>query len=196
MPMPREAPVGHDAEAPQPEQIGAARALGIDLVAERRAAPGAAASRPPWRAREDVARVADRAAASRCETPSMSLSATLPVKPSVTITSATPARDLVALDVADELEAAALLGALAQRRVRLDDERRALDASSPLDSSADPRALDAQDRCTSAAPMKRELDEVLGRAPRCWRRRRRSSPGGRGPAPGSPARAGGCPARA
>src|SRR3954447_11394017 len=33
-PVPREAPVGHHAELAQPEQVGAAGALGVDLVTE------------------------------------------------------------------------------------------------------------------------------------------------------------------
>ena len=87
----REAPVRHDAEAAQPEQVGAAAGLGVDLVAEAAAAPRAAARRRASRAREDIA--ASRTAPSIvCETPSISFSAMLPVKPSVTITSARAGR--------------------------------------------------------------------------------------------------------
>ncbi len=74
----------------------------------------------------------------------MSLSATLPVKPSVTTTSAAPVGDLVALDVADEVEAAALGEPVAQRGMRLDDERRALRRLLAVGQQPDARALDAE----------------------------------------------------
>ena len=66
------------------------------------------------------------------------------MKPSVTTTSALPAGDLVALDVADEVEGVALGQAVAQGGVRLDDERRALAGLLADREQADARALDAE----------------------------------------------------
>ena len=75
----------------------------------------------------------------------MSFSATLPVKPSVTTTSATPVGDVVALDVADEVAARRRRRARAARRGPRRPAACPSSASSPLDSSADARALDAED---------------------------------------------------
>ena len=84
-----EAPVRHDPEPAQAEQVRAALPLGVDLVAKR------AQRGPQQQSAELCARGVDSAAARIdwrivCETPSMSFSAMLPVKPSVTTTSAAP----------------------------------------------------------------------------------------------------------
>ena len=110
-----------------------------------RAAPGAAAGRRPWPAATTSRRRGSWRSIA-CETPSISFSATLPVKPSVTTTSASPGRDLVALDVADEVERVALGHAVAQGGVRLEDERRALGGLLADREQADARALDRRAR--------------------------------------------------
>ena len=72
--------------------------------------------------------------------PSISLSATLPVKPSVTTTSASPATSSFALDVAGELERRAVEGG--QARMGLGDAGRALLRLLADVQQADARALD------------------------------------------------------
>ena len=78
-----------DAEPAQAEQVGAALQLRVDLLAEAAERGRAAAGRRASRASRTSRRRAPRRAIV-CETPSISFSAMLPVKPSVTTTSATP----------------------------------------------------------------------------------------------------------
>ena len=90
----------------------------------------------------------------------MSFSATLPVKPSVTTTSAAPVDEHRALDVADEVEARP--GALASALVRVDDDRRAARGLLAVGEQADARALDAEHAARERRAHEGELDEVLG----------------------------------
>ena len=81
--------MGDDAELAQPEHVGAARALGVDLLAQlphRRRRSASSPSRP----RVEVVAASRIARSVRLETPSISFSVMLPVKPSITTTSATP----------------------------------------------------------------------------------------------------------
>ena len=89
--------------------------------------------------------------------PSITLSATLPVKPSATTTSAPRAGQVGALDVADEVEPPASASARARRA------RRACPCRTPRRSRAGrPRARDALHGLHEARAHVRELDEVLG----------------------------------
>ena len=194
---PREAPVGNDPQAAQPQQVGAPVGFGVDLLAKAPERRGAAARRRASRAVEDIA-AARTAPSIVCETPSISFSAMLPVKPSVTITSATPLDDVAALDVADELEGAGPASSRA-RAARREPPARALlprvgllavrqqpDAGT-LDSEHDPRQRGAHEG---------ELHEVLapglGVGADVQQRHRPA----REPAAGSPAPGGRCRARA
>ena len=155
-----EAAVGDDAEPPQPEQVRAARRLGVDL---RRAAPRSAgrSSSPPSLARGvDVAAVADRPIIALRGRPRSTLSATLPVKPSVTTTSAAPCVIGDALDVADEVERRAALGERA--RAAATTSRVPLSGSSPLESSATRGRSTPSTDAGERRAHERELDEVLG----------------------------------
>ena len=105
-------PCGDHAQLAQPEQVGAALASG-SISSRNPRSPPRSSSPPSAPAREAIAtsRIAPSIA---CETPSISFSATLPVKPSVTTTSATPVDDVAALDVADEHERRPSAAALGQ----------------------------------------------------------------------------------
>ncbi len=83
---PREAPVRDDAQAAESEQVGAAAGLGVDLVAGPLSAPRSSSppSLPRGRGRGGLA---DRTE-DRLGVPSISFRAMLPVRPSVTTTSA------------------------------------------------------------------------------------------------------------
>ena len=191
----REAPVRHDAEPAQPEQVGAALPLGVDLLAK---AAERAAQQQRRRASPRVEDIAASRTAPRivCETPSISFSATLPVKPSVTTTSATPAGHVAALDVADELErAVAGAGALAQlARAPRRTSGLPRSASSPLDSSPTRGRCDAEHGARERGAHERELDEVLAahlgvRADVEQRHRAARAPAAAAPAPGGRCRA-------
>ena len=113
--------VGDHGEAAQAEQIGAAVGVRVEPRAQPRAPPAGSAGRRASRARWPRSPRAARRAA-RLIVPSSSFSATLPVKPSVTTTSAAP-REQVA---ASALPAKSMPGASRQQRVRLDRELVAL----------------------------------------------------------------------
>ena len=92
----------------------------------------------------------------------MSLSATLPVKPSVTTTSAAPCRicvpsTLPAKSMSEEPFARSASATCASRTSGVPRV-----SSSPLDSSPDARALDAVHDARERRAHERELDEVLG----------------------------------
>ena len=123
-----------------------------------RRAPGAAAGRRPRRPGSS-ARPRRRRRRPSCAVPSIVFSATLPVKPSVTTTSAVAAEQVAALDVAAEVELArppassacasttscgALLRLLADREQR------------------HPRALDPEHRVAEGRAQVGELDQVAG----------------------------------
>ncbi len=187
-------PCGTTPEAAQPEQVGAAARLRVDLLAKAAAAPGAAAAPPSFARVEDIA--ASRIAPSIvCETPSISFSAMLPVKPSVTITSAAPLDDVAALDVADELERRAVPARpLGELRVGLEHERAAARRLLAVGEQPDARALHAEHRSRQRGAHERELHEVL--APRLrvradveQRHRMVAAPAAGSPAPGGRCRA-------
>ena len=98
------------------------------------------------------------ASRTRREVPSSTLSATLPVKPSVTTTSAPRAGQVEALDVAHEVEAAGLLDPLA----RGEHVGRALARLLAHREEAHPWPLLAVHGLHEAGPHVGELDEVLG----------------------------------
>ena len=152
--------VRDDAEPAQPEQVRAARAPRGRSRRAARAAPAAAARRRPWRARERHRGVADRAQQRRRDVPSITLSATLPVKPSVTIDVGLARADREALDVADEVERRA--AARRAPRGRPTTSSRAL-ASAPRRWTAARRAgARPRARPRERRAHERELDEVLG----------------------------------
>ena len=121
-----------------------------------RPARASAAGRRPSSALDEVA-AARIASSSAFDVPSIVLSITLPVKPSVTTTSASPVGDREALDVADEA-----------RMRRGSASWAATTASVPfvglraVGQQRDARALDALDRLHEGRAHVRELDEVLG----------------------------------
>ena len=87
----------------------------------------------------------------------------LPVKPSVTTTSAAPGDDAVALDVADELEGSSRLGRRARRSSACASSTSALPrpASSPLESRPTRGRAHAEHRPRERRAHERELHEVL-----------------------------------
>ena len=157
----REAPVRHDAEPAQAEQVGAARRLGVDLVAELAQRRAQQQRRRPSRAARTWPRRGSRRSIV-CETPSISFSATLPVKPSVTTTSAAPAVTSLPSTLPTNSRCRAAASAVAQQRVGLQDERRALRRLLAVGQQADARALDAEHRLRERRAHEGELDEVLG----------------------------------
>ena len=97
------AAVPDDRDAPQAEEDRAAGACRGPSRGEGRRAPAAAAARPR-RPRGPERAAARTASATALAVPSIVFSTTLPVKPSVTITSASPLEQVAALDVADEVD--------------------------------------------------------------------------------------------
>ena len=90
MPSRAEAPVGDDAE-PRAGRAGTRRPAPSGSSSSRSPRSAGAAAAPPAFARGlERRRVADRRRAASATSPSISFSATLPVKPSVTTTSASP----------------------------------------------------------------------------------------------------------
>ncbi len=159
-----EAAVRHDAEAPQPEQVGAADALpGRSPRAARRATLSAAGRRALPRA-EDVA--ASRIArSSTCEVPSSTFSAMLPVRPSVTTMSARPVtRSPPSTLPTNSNGSADEAGALAQLAPGLDDQRAAARVLLAVGEQPHARARHAEHDARQRGAHERELDEVL--APR------------------------------
>ena len=156
-------PCGTHAEPAQPEQVRAALALGVDLARGR--SRSSAAQQQPRRAcrasRTSPRR--GRAPSIVCETPSISFSAMLPVKPSVTTTSATPSDHVAALDVADELEAAGAVGGARGELARAPRATSSLPAPGLLAvrQQPDARALDAEHGARERRAHEGELDEVL-----------------------------------
>ncbi len=121
---------------------------------------------PPSFARaEDIA--ASRTAPSIVwETPSISFSAMLPVKPSVTITSADALHHVAALDVADELERAAcpLRAHSSSSAWTSSDQRAAALGLLAVGQQPDARALHSEHDPRQRRAHERELHQVL--APR------------------------------
>ena len=99
--------------------------------------------------------------------PSLIFSATLPVNPSQTITSASPAVDVARFDVADERRQRRL-----QQPVRFARQLVALGRFLADREQTDPRRLDAERDPGVDAAHHRELQEVLPAGTRRWRRRR------------------------
>ena len=152
-----EAPVRDDDRLAQAEQDRAADApRGRARRAGRAACRGSAGRRALDTGPERIAsRIAPH---ERFDGPSITFSATLPVKPSVTTTSTVAAREVEALDVAGEVERA--LGEPLVRR----EHRRACPCPTPRRPTAAPRA---GARCRThglheAGAHVGELDEVLG----------------------------------
>ena len=145
MPRRREAPVRHHAE-PAQARAGRRRRRPRDRARRAaRAAPGAAAAPPTFAPRRDDVAASRIAPSSACETPSISFSATLPVKPSVTTTSAVAGGEVRRPRRCRRSRTRALGRRARAARVRLDHERRALRRPPRRsDSSADARALDAE----------------------------------------------------
>ena len=150
-----EAAVRHDAQAGAGRAGRRRRRSRGRSPRESRRAPRAAAGPPSLAARRGARGAADRAAGSSARPPRSASARRCPVKPSVTITSATSRDDIAALDVADEIERlAAAAGAFCQRGVGLEHQRAAAPGLLAVGEQSDPRALArrAPSRA-SAAPM-------------------------------------------
>ena len=92
--------------------------------------------------------------------PSISFSATLPVKPSVTTTSTAPVEEVAPLDVAAEVDA---LGAAASsRHAPRRPPRSPCSASSPTESRPTRGSLDPEHGLAEGGAEEGELDQVLG----------------------------------
>ena len=163
----------------------------------RRRPPSAGRSSSPPAAARGPERAAARTASAhgRCAVPSIVFRTTLPVNPSVTITSALPGEQVAALEVA---RGSRCPSASARRRVGLDDLGRAL-----LRLLADREQRRPAARATPSTALAEggaevgELDQVDRRGPRCWRPRRAAASAGpacRGRPAGRPAPGGARPA--
>ena len=168
-----------DAAGRQPDRVGDALGAGAAVADDgdrragragsrrrscRGAARGAGRRAPGCSSRPPSAAIGLERAASRIApvtvfaVPSISFSATLPVKPSVTTTSAAPA----GRSRPSTLPAKSIPRRREQDRVGLDDLLAALAGLLADREQADPRALDPEHRLAEGGAEEGELDQVLG----------------------------------
>ena len=151
-------PMTDDDQSAHTEQVGAAVLLGVEAGPQPRRA--GRSSMPPSLG---PASLVDAAPFIRVnnddEHPSSSLSATLPVKPSVTTTSAVFAQEVPALDVAYEIESRCL-----QQRVRRPGQLAPLARLFAYVQQPDARFGDPEDRPRVGGPEDAELEQMLGAA--------------------------------
>ena len=147
--------VRDDHQTAQPEQVPAAVRLRVEPPRTRRA-PGRISSPPSFPRTDDSSSV--RSASSRLRiVPSIVFSATLPVKPSVTTTSASPSSSrLLSMFPAKRSRARA------EELVRLERQLVALLVLLADRHQPDLRPLDAEDLLGEDRAHVRELEQVLG----------------------------------
>ena len=156
---PREAAVRHDAEPAQAEQVGAARRPRGRSRRGARAAPGAAAGRPPS-PRATTRRRAGCCAASPAETPSIELQRDVAGEAVGDDHVGAPV-GVVALDVPDEAQVAVGERSRSARAPRR--ERRALRRPPRRSRAGRSRARRRRARVASAAPMNANCTRCSGR---------------------------------
>ena len=150
-------PCGTTRQLAQPEQDRAALLLGVELVAQP-AQSGPQQQAAELRAPATTAPRPRTAPSSAADEPSMTFSATLPVKPSATITSAAP----VPIAKPSTLPTKFRPVATGSSAVRRDDDLGALGRLRAVGEQRHARRRDAADGLHERRAHVRELDQVLG----------------------------------